>query len=339
MKKIMRLRRQLDKPEIGKRRLKNLLFAAPIGIFFIFTPGCGSKSHDNQQTPPKPKVLSIQRIIGIGRIEPEMKIVGLAGEVPGIVERINIQAGDSVHQGQVIVEMKHEIEQAKVEQAQARLNARQSAIESAKAALAEAQIRMENSRVNWNRIKALYENGAENRAAYENLTAQYQAALEIVKQLDAGLKASKNDLKEAQADLHAAEAEKRQKFITAPADGQLLSLDITVGSVISAGKPIGDFALKSPLTAWCEIDELFAGNIKKGQKAYIRTEGVDDTLATGEVTFAGPYLRKKSIFSDDVGALEDRRIREVRILLNPNNTLLSGQRVECVVLTEHTWER
>ena len=128
-----------------------------------------------------------------------------------------------------------------------------------------------------------------------------------------------------------AEAQLNQKIIEAPVDGQLLSLDITIGSMIPSGQAFGAFAPQSPMTAFCEIDELFASRIKTDQKSVIRTEGMTDTLALGRVVFVGPYLRKKSLFSDDVSQLEDRRIREVRIRLEPNLSLLYGQRVECVI--------
>ena len=43
-------------------------------------------------------------------------------------------------------------------------------------------------------------------------------------------------------------------------------------------------------------------------------------------------MRRKSIFSDEVGDLQDRRVREVRITLDPGTDILFGSRVECVIL-------
>jgi len=52
---------------------------------------------------------------------------------------------------------------------------------------------------------------------------------------------------------------------------------------------------------------------------------------TGKVILAAPYLRKKSLFSDKVDNLEDRRVREVRVQLDSTETLLIGSRVECII--------
>jgi hypothetical protein len=129
-----------------------------------------------------------------------------------------------------------------------------------------------------------------------------------------------------------ARAEYERKFIKAPTDGQLLSLDITLGSLVTPQKSIGTFAPESPLSAWCEIDELYADKVKIGQKAYVRYQGTKDPLVFGIVSFAGPYLRRKSIFYEEVGDLQDRRVREVRITLESEASLLFGSRVECVIL-------
>ena len=106
--------------------------------------------------------------------------------------------------------------------------------------------------------------------------------------------------------------------------------------MVTSQKILGVFAPDSPLSAWCEIDELFASEVQAGQKAYVRKQGTTEPLAHGEVSFSGPFLRKKSIFSDEVGDLQDRRVREVRIILDPGSDLHFGSRVQCVILFEES---
>jgi HlyD family secretion protein len=88
------------------------------------------------------------------------------------------------------------------------------------------------------------------------------------------------------------------------------------------------------VTVWCEVDELFAPWIIPGQKVVIRAQGASQELVRGKVSFVGPFLRKKSIFSDEVGDLQDRRIREVQVRVDAGaeTGLLLGSRVECVIL-------
>ncbi len=71
-----------------------------------------------------------------------------------------------------------------------------------------------------------------------------------------------------------------------------------------------------------------------GQLAIIRQPGSDRELARGVVFYAAPSLKKKSLFSDDAGNLEDRRVREVRIRVTSGQPLLYNSRVECVIDTK-----
>jgi len=82
-----------------------------------------------------------------------------------------------------------------------------------------------------------------------------------------------------------------------------------------------------------EVDELFADRVAVGQAAGIRRQGGSEILATGKVVSVAPDLKQKSLFSDEIGKLEDRRVREVRIRLDPpaGSPLLLGARVECIL--------
>jgi hypothetical protein len=61
---------------------------------------------------------------------------------------------------------------------------------------------------------------------------------------------------------------------------------------------------------------------------------MDDTITTGTVSFAAPYLREKSLFSDRVSDQVDRRVREVHIGLKPSDGLTIGSRVEAVIVID-----
>jgi len=115
-----------------------------------------------------------------------------------------------------------------------------------------------------------------------------------------------------------------------PQNGRLLEVSARVGASLTPGQRYAQLAPEGRLTALCEIDELFADDIKTGQEAFVRYKGYPDTVSKGTVLYAAPYLKKKSLFSDEVGVKEDRRVREVRILLD-NQELLINRQVECII--------
>ncbi len=272
-----------------------------------------------------------EQVVGIGRIEPKLRILELTSEVPGTVKEIHSKPGDFIKKGQIILTLSNSIEKLKVEQKKAQIKTQQSRIKAAEAALSAVKIRTENARINFMRSQSLYKNNAETKNYFDKVKTEYEALLEETKRLGAELVAAKDLLSQERIDLDLARQELSLKSVEALSNGQILSLDITVGSFLSTGRSFGSFAPESPMIARCEIDELFADQIRVDQKAHIRRQGEIKVLAEGEVSFAGPYLRRKSIFSDEVDELVDRRVREVEIRLDQEKVLLIGSRVECVI--------
>jgi hypothetical protein len=76
---------------------------------------------------------------------------------------------------------------------------------------------------------------------------------------------------------------------------------------------------------------MFAGRVKEGQIAEITLVGDNKVIATGKVIRTAPYLKRKSLFSELPGDREDRRVREVWILLDDNAGLLFNMQVECKI--------
>jgi HlyD family secretion protein len=288
-----------------------------------------------KKTAPPEAVSSMDlepaQVIGLGRIEPELRILDLQSEVSGLAAKVLVRAGDKVTKSQVLVELSSAIERAKLELKAAQVRAERSQIEAARAASASIRIKAENARLSFDRARSLYEQSAQAKAPFDAAKADYESLLQEIKRLDAGTAAAEDMLKQGEADLRLSQAELERRFLRAPTDGQVLSLEITPGSLVAPEKPVGTFAPESPLVARCEIDEMFAARVQPGQGADLRPPGMTSTLARGKVTFAGPALRKKSLFSDEVGSLEDRRVREVWITLDPGASLLFGTRVECVI--------
>ena len=289
------------------------------------------RQEEEQISSGSQDIVEPARIVGIGRIEPELRLLNLSSESSGIITSLRFQPGDEVSQGQVIIELTNAVENAKLEMAKARLQTQLYEIKASEATLAATKIRTDNTKLTFERAKILFEKDAQTEFYLDNARTEYESHLEDIKRLEANVVTAQDLVKQIQADQKLAQAELDKRFIVAPTQGQILSLDVAIGTFVSSGDPVGSFAPKSPLCARCEIDELFAEYVKEGQKAFIRYPGIVDPITEGTVAFAGPYLRKKSLFADEVGDLEDRRVREVVIRLGPDASILYGSRVECVI--------
>jgi hypothetical protein len=110
-----------------------------------------------------------------------------------------------------------------------------------------------------------------------------------------------------------------------------LELTVLLGGSVSIQESFAQISPEGKMIAICEIDEANASKIEVGQKGWIRNVGASDTLSTGTVYFAFSFLKKKSLFTDQSGEKEDRRVRTIKMMLDHPENLLLNTRVECVI--------
>lgn len=304
-----------------------------IFLVAVLATACGKKA----ETPVvAAKALEPTTVVALGRIEPEGKLVSLATEVGGIVRRTPIAEGQDVKKGEVLLELNHDLQTAKVAQYQSNRITQVSQLAVDQVALAKAEYQLANDHQTYLRLQTLVAQKAETQQALDDAETAWHQQEQELKRLKQVMNADENKLKEIDAQAAQAAAEVDQRKVLAPADGKLLRLDVVPGDAVATGATIGEFAPAGPITALCEVDELFATSVALHQKAYVRLQGKLDTLAVGEVSFVGPYLKKKSLFSEVAGDAEDRRVREVRITLRNAEKILFNTRVECVITLSTT---
>ncbi len=302
-------------------------------LLSFFSCGGGNKNTiEENRKDSLSKPINIDQIVGVATIEPKSHIVSLYAETGGIIKKIDHDINEDVKENEVIVELVSDVEQAQLEQAQSKLATQESMLASAQAQLTSVSVKMENAKVNFERNQNLIKSGGITQQVLDDSRFAYNSQHADQASSDANVKQQENKMKELQADINYNQKIVDRKKIKAPVNGKVLSMDVKVGNNVSTTQSICDFAPDGPLMAITEVDELFADKIQNGMSAYIRPQGKQDTLATGKIFLTSPYLRKKSLFSDDAANMEDRRVREVRVLLDEGAKTLIGSRVECVIL-------
>jgi len=298
--------------------------------FSLLLSACKADKEKKEVLPSNPAENNM--IVGVANVEPQGRIVSLYAEVGGIVEQINYDINDSVKKDQVIIKLDALVEQAQLQQAQSKISTQKAAIEVAKAQLASAQVKLNNAKTNYERNQRLKQFDGVSQQLVDDSKFAYESAQSDLSSAQANLSERNNQLKEQETDIAYFQKVIDRKSIKAPSDGKLLSMDVRVGNSVNSSQAVADFAPAGNLIAITEVDELYANKVEPGLTAYIRPQGAKDTLAMGKVILCSPYLRKKSLFSDNAANMEDRRVREVRVLLNESSKVLIGSRVECVII-------
>jgi multidrug efflux pump subunit AcrA (membrane-fusion protein) len=312
----------------------NLLKGFPILlIFWILLGSCSQNKNTSQKAEPKIIIqpIHVKEVVGLAEIAPENEIIPISSEIGGVVSLILKKENDSVKKGEIILELNHTINNAKIDQNTSQIKSQMLQIKVDQASVVEYQAKYANAQVQLKRLEKLLADGAESGQNVDDAKTNLLSFGSNLLRLQGQVKVSISKLSETKAALELTNQEKNQKIIRSPVNGKILQIDPVLGSTVDNKNSFGQISPIGKIIAICEIDELFANSIKVGQKAWIRNLGSLDTLATGKIYFASSYLKKKSLFADLAGEKEDRRVRQIKIVLDNPEKLLLNSRVEAVI--------
>lgn len=133
------------------------------------------------------------------------------------------------------------------------------------------------------------------------------------------------DVRTALAEVAAARAARdraaaalERAYLRAPSDGQILKIHARVGEKIGDSGLL-DLAQTDRMVAVAEVYQTDVGLVRVGQPATIVGQAVQGSLR-GTVTQVGLQVLQQNVFSNQPGENLDRRVVEVRILLDPAST-------------------
>jgi multidrug efflux pump subunit AcrA (membrane-fusion protein) len=316
------------------KKLSTILF---LGCFAAVLASCGSDKKEAATTKADTTAITnVNEVLALGRVEPEGKIIALASEVTGIVTQVFKSEGDSVLAGEAIISINPSVKQAELALAQSKIGTKQAQIQVDIAALEKAKTEIKNLQLNVERSKRLVAKGAETKQTLDDAETKLSTQQEEIARLQKTIIVSQNSVNELNKEIALRNSELSRLTIKAPSNGVLLNMEAQAGESISAGNSFADFAPKGALVMVCEVDELYADNVKLGNKVNIRNQGSTITIAGGEVIYTAPYLKKKSLFSDAVGDSEDRRVREVKVKITSGKALLINSRLEAAIQLTNT---
>ncbi|MBQ9311653.1 MAG: efflux RND transporter periplasmic adaptor subunit [Bacteroidales bacterium] len=194
--------------------------------------------------------------------EVEASEIRVSGKVPGRILELKVKEGDAVEQGQLLVLIDSPEVTAKGVQAQAAENAaqavnekaingtRQETIEAAKEQYIRAKAAAEYATKSYNRMKNLYEKGVIAAQKFDEVEAQYKAAIAQEKAAKSQYTmavngAQKEDKAAAKAQVDRAkgavmevDAYKSETRLSAPMAGEISEIFPKVGELVGTGSHI-----------------------------------------------------------------------------------------------------
>jgi len=311
--------------------MKKIITRALFSLIILILVSCGGNSKTTETQKADTTSQRIQKIVGIGKVEPLNGLVDLASSEGGMVQKINKKEGDSVKNGELILSLNTEKEKIQLQKIAIQISIQKQRIKQDQATEKQVEAELREKVSTLKISEELVQSGAETRQNIEILRKEQEV---LTANLEAAQKNTTGDrlkIQELENEIKQLTQSTGDKSIKAPANGVLVSLNTAIGTVIEPYTPIAQFAADEPLVIHGEVDELFADKIRIGQAVSIHLIGSNEEIANGKIMSVSPILQSKSLFYDKPGETSDRRVRRFKVNLDINSNLLINKKVECII--------
>lgn len=222
--------------------------------------------------------------------------VRLAFPLSGLVRAVNVQEGDTVEAGQVLVELDATEISRRVRQAQMNLDARQDALDEAQQPpsaedLEIAQQSLKKAALALAAAENRYEQEAndQNRITQELAQSDYDIARASFERQIKGLTEGQLDdlrraVENAQLDLQAVQETLADAQLDAPFAGVVTEVNTQPGELLGGYNVVVAIADLSKLELLAEIDEIDVAEVQTGQTVELRFDAFPGESAAGKLT-------------------------------------------------------
>jgi len=261
----------------------------------------------------------VQTVNATGKIQPMIQ-VNISADVSAKITRLEVEEGQWVEQGTLLVELDRERYLAAVESAQANRNAAQANANLAR----ENRIKAEKD---YERTKELFDRNLESQAVLDTVyaaaeveKARYQSTLDQGEQAEASLRQAKDDL--------------AKTTIFAPMTGTVSKLNKEVGEIALGSQFQEDVILElsnlEGMEALVDIDENDIVSVSIGDEAEIEVDALPDVKLKGRVTEIA-----NSAKSSGAGTTDEKTEFEVKVaIIDPIPELRPGMTASTEIVTK-----
>jgi len=198
-------------------------------------------------------------VTALGTLQPR-RYVDVGAQASGQIQKIHVEAGDQVKEGQLLVEIDPSTQKAK-------LDAGRFSIDNLKAQLQEQRAQHDLAQQKYQRQQNLKAGGATREEDVQTARAEVRARQARIDMFQA-------QIRQAQASLRSDEAELGYTRIYAPMSGTVVAVGAREGQTLNAQQQtplILRIARLSPMTVWAEVSEADIGQVKPGMTAWFTT--------------------------------------------------------------------
>lgn len=224
-------------------------------------------------------------IVSQGTIREQLSLVGslkpkeqveVIPKITGKVERVLVDVGDLVREGQLIAELEGD------ELAQQVLRA-EASLAVAEATLAQRQAELENARAEEERAAQLMAEGLVSVQAQQ--TVQTRARV-----VESQLKLAEAQIRQAEADLAELKIRQQQTRVVSPLTGWVGRRYVSPGALVNPNTPVASVLRLSTMITEVRVPEEHLGKLRVGNRAVVAVDAQGGQTFEGRVARISPML-------------------------------------------------
>jgi len=241
----------------------------------------GGKDEIKVEIATATKKTIVEKVSASGLIQP-VNEVKISPDVSGEIIELNIDEGDSVAKGAVLIKIKPDIYQSSYERAEANLNQQKANLADAKSRLESAKAQFIKDSLEYERREQLYKDEVISKAEFELATANFEMARSNLMSARESVKAASFIVKSAEAGVREALENLRFTIITAPVSGTISKLDVELGERVvgtrqMAGTEMLRIADLTNMEARVDVNENDIIRVSLGDSADIEVDAYSHT--------------------------------------------------------------
>ncbi len=264
-------------------------------------------------------------VLANGMLHPS-KLVSVGSQASGQINKLAVQLGQEVKQGDLIAQIDSLTQQNSLKEAQASLNSINAQYRAKQAQIHQATLEFE-------RQKRMLADNASSKADYETAEADLAVYKAELDQLKAEREQAIISVDDAKLDLG-------YTTINAPMDGTVVYTSVSEGQTVNANQEtptIIELAKLDTMTVKAQISEADVIHVYPGQQAYFTILGSSDQRFKGVLRAIepGPTLMDgddSDLSADDSDAIYYNGLFEVE---NPDHLLRIGMTAQVSIVLDH----
>jgi len=256
-----------------------------IGLCIIgFLIGIYFKPQNNSNKKSLKEVSTQQSIVmGTGILDAKTKAV-ISSRISGRIEKINVEQGDHVTKGEILIILDNSQLKADLNLADASLKTAKLTTIKLKNDLDYNTAIYDNALNKYNRLKKLVEGNAVSRQQFDNSIEELKAAGSKVEYAKYAVLESEQKIVESEKNLEVKKSKVDDCYIKAPFDGIIINRNLDPGDVVVPGTSI--MTIISPKVLWIKswVNESEFSKVELGEPAKIIFRAEPNVNYTGEVS-------------------------------------------------------